>query len=505
MKNLSIKSKLVGVVLLVSTAALVLGFSIVIVGDVNRLKENLVNATLLEAGLVGEFCSFPLSWGDKEGARNVLDNLKVLPEIVQGIVFDRGGNLFVNYSRDKREVKSLLDPGKEAYEFKGSYLHVTRSITHNNETKGTIYLVASTESLNKRIRQRVISMVGLMLGLMVLSYILALRLQGMISQPILKLAGVTATISNKADYSVRVQKVGSDEIGILYDGFNNMLEQIQTNQRKRDEAEAIQRRLMAQLAEKNKELEQVIYVTSHDLRSPLVNIQGFSQELGFSIQELARLLKTVDTITPELRERLSAILEEDIRESQDYIEASTTKMDGLLSGLLKLSRVDRMGSSLNSIDMNRMMKEIIKTSEFQLKEMGAIVRVGELAPCFGNEMQINQVFSNLLSNALKYRDPERPLRITVTSTVESHQDKDRVVYRVEDNGIGIPEQHQNRIFEIFHRLNPEDSEGEGLGLTIVSKILSKHHGGITLESEKGKGSTFFVTLPPATSPLPEEE
>ncbi len=491
-----------GIVWLVSTAALVTGFSIVIVGDVIRLKEELVNTTRLDAGLIGEFCSFPLSWGDKEGARNILRSLRGSPKIVEGIAFDANDSLFARYPEAiSNEIQRILEPNRDAFQFKGNYLHVTRPIIHNDDKKGTIYLIASTKSLDTRIRQRVGSMVGLMIGLVVLSYILALRLQSMISKPILKLAAVTETISKESDFSVRVKKTGDDEIGTLYDGFNNMLDQIQTNQKKRDEAEFEQQRLLVQLAEKNKELEQVIYVTSHDLRSPLVNIQGFSQELGFSLQELARLLKNVDTITPELRERFVTILDEDIRESLDYIEASTSKMDGLLSGLLKLSRVDRMGSTFTSIDMNRLMKDILKAFEFQLKEIGAIVRIGELAPCFGNEMQINQVFSNLLSNALKYRDSSRPLRITISS--RESDDREHILYSVEDNGIGISEQHQNRIFEIFHRLNPDDSEGEGLGLTIVTKILSRHNGKIVVESEKGTGSTFIVMLPPARSFIPE--
>lgn len=502
MRNLSIKSKLVGIVLLVSTAALVVGFTIVITGDIIQLRENLVNTTRLDAGIVGQGCIGPLTWGDKPGARELLLLLSSIPEVVMGKILDIKGALFADYSIDNREIDQRLEPGKAAFSYEGQYLHLTRPIMLNGVIKGTVYLIASTESLDMRIRQRVISMVSLMLGLVLLSYILALRLQSMISHPILKLADVTGTISNKADYSLRVQKAGSDEIGILYDGFNNMLEQIQTNQQMRDKAEAQQQRLMAQLAEKNKELEQVIYVTSHDLRSPLVNIQGFSQELGFSIQELNRLLKTIDAIPQKLKDRLTTILEEDIKESQDYIEASTAKMDGLLSGLLKLSRVDRMGSTLTSIDMNRLMKDIIKSFEFQMKEIGAIVRVGDLAPCFANEMQVNQVFSNLLSNALKYRDPDRSLRVTVTSREDPEHN--HVLYIVEDNAMGIPEQHQKRIFEIFHRLNPEESDGEGLGLTIVSKILSRHHGSITLESEKGKGSKFYITLPPAKNPSPQD-
>jgi signal transduction histidine kinase len=105
------------------------------------------------------------------------------------------------------------------------------------------------------------------------------------------------------------------------------------------------------------------------------------------------------------------------------------------------------------------------------------------------------MFSNLLNNALKYLDPSRPGKIHITG----RQEGDRVIYCVADNGIGIPLKHQKKIFEIFHRLNPEDTIGEGLGLTIVNKIISLHGGDIWIESRPGKGSRFFISLSAAIS------
>jgi signal transduction histidine kinase len=107
---------------------------------------------------------------------------------------------------------------------------------------------------------------------------------------------------------------------------------------------------------------------------------------------------------------------------------------------------------------------------------------------------IDQLFSNLVGNALKYLDTDRKSKIHISGTV----DNDRSIYCVEDNGIGIEPNHQSKIFELFHRLNPDDSAGgDGLGLTIVTRILDRNKGSIWLESEKGKGSRFFVSLPNA--------
>lgn len=260
------------------------------------------------------------------------------------------------------------------------------------------------------------------------------------------------------------------------------------DQRKKTEQE--RDRLSMEYTLKNHELEQIIYVTSHDLRSPLVNVQGFSKELSIDIKRLLSLWQKTD-IDEEIRQQAEPLLNEDIPEALQFIEKSITKMDSLLSGLLRLSRLGRASLTLEECDMNRLLADVVTTMDFQIKKSGAEVKVGGLPTCLGDRDQLNQLFSNLLENALKYLDPARPGRISITGVEE----KDRSVYCVSDNGIGIAREHQAQIFEIFHRLNPAGSEGEGLGLTIVSRILDRLDGKIWVESEQGKGSSFYVSIP----------
>jgi len=234
----------------------------------------------------------------------------------------------------------------------------------------------------------------------------------------------------------------------------------------------------------------MVYVASHDLRSPLVNVQGFSKELDQSVKELSSALQRED-IPTAIKEEVIPILDEDIPEALQYIHTSTSKMDSLLSGLLRLSRLGRAALTIEKLDMNTLMSDIAGAFEFQIKDKDAELVIGSLPPCRGDKMQINQVFSNLLDNALKYLDPNRPGVIKITG----QEDKRQSIYCIEDNGVGIAPEHQAKIFEIFQQLDPSTTTGEGLGLTIVWQILDRHNGRIWLESEPGKGSKFFVALP----------
>jgi len=248
--------------------------------------------------------------------------------------------------------------------------------------------------------------------------------------------------------------------------------------------------LNIQLASKNKELEQIIYVTSHDLRSPLVNVQGFSKELEHAARDITTILQDED-VPARVREKLAPVLEEDIPVSVGFILTSITKMDGLLAGLLRLSRLGRVFLSMEELNMNELIEDVAQSQEFLVKEREVRLDIGELPSCPGDRGLMNQVFSNLLDNAIKYLDPSRPGEIRISGRREGEM----VKYCVEDNGIGIDPAHQDKIFQIFHRLDPEATTGEGLGLNIVLRILDRHRGGIEVESEPGKGTRFCITLP----------
>lgn len=248
--------------------------------------------------------------------------------------------------------------------------------------------------------------------------------------------------------------------------------------------------LTEQLQEKNKELEQIIFVSSHDLRSPLVNVQGFSKELNESIKGLNRILERA-SLEENIRKDINQLINEDISEAIYFIQGGISKMDGLLSALLKFSRSGRSALVIKPLNMDDVVKENLNSFKFQIKEQNVSIKVNPLPACIADKAQINHVFSNLLDNALKFTEPSRQAEIELGGFSENG----RSVYYVKDNGIGIAKEHQKKIFEIFYRLNPKQKEGQGLGMTIVKKVLSRMDGKVWIESDFDKGATFFFSLP----------
>jgi two-component system, chemotaxis family, sensor kinase Cph1 len=264
---------------------------------------------------------------------------------------------------------------------------------------------------------------------------------------------------------------------------------IRTDVTQRKEDELRLKILAEELAAKNKELETIVYVVSHDLRSPLLNVQGFGNALERAAEELRSKLGS--SSDPDVQR----LLQVDISRALRFINAGVNKMDALLSGFLRFSRLGRVALQIQRVDMNKLMQGVIHALKFQADEAKAVIDMSKLPPCAGDPTMIGQVFSNLVDNALKYRAPERPLRIEISGQVDGRQ----AIYQVNDNGLGIAEEHQPKIFELFHRLDPKKTTGEGLGLTIAQRILERQHGRIWLESTPDQGTRFFVALPSIAS------
>lgn len=251
-------------------------------------------------------------------------------------------------------------------------------------------------------------------------------------------------------------------------------------------AEAAAIALSRRLADQNRDLERFVHVASHDLRSPLVSIEGFATELEDAVAELAARLGD----GPEADGRVRHLVEGELPSLAARIARGARRMAGLLDGLLRISRLARAPLEQVAVDVEAQVRQVLEGIEPRLGA-DTTVRIGPLPSCRGDAAHVQQVFANLIDNALKYRHPDRPCRIDIGG----ERLDDRVVYRVTDNGIGMSAAEQARIFEPFYRLQPGRAPGEGLGLAIVQRIVERLGGSIRVESTPGEGSTFSVELP----------
>ncbi|HWB09270.1 MAG TPA: ATP-binding protein [Pirellulales bacterium] len=255
------------------------------------------------------------------------------------------------------------------------------------------------------------------------------------------------------------------------------------------------------LAEKNRENETFVYSVSHDLRSPLVNLQGFSTELERSCGELVGSLKA-EAVSEELRRHLAEIMDSGMREPIYFIRTAVTRLSTIIDALLRLSRAGRVEYQVRSVDLNEVVRRILDSMRVTLSERGAELVLHPLAPARGDATALEQIFANLIGNALNYLDPSRQGVIEIgllQDAPASDENGPRQTYFVRDNGLGIPAAYQGKVFQAFQRLHPSSAPGEGMGLTLVRRIVERHGGRIWLESTEGEGTTFFVSLPSGAS------
>jgi signal transduction histidine kinase len=231
----------------------------------------------------------------------------------------------------------------------------------------------------------------------------------------------------------------------------------------------------------NREMEDLVYVASHDLRAPLINVQGFSRELQIGLQRI----RSCNGKSPE-----HTALFADIDESLQYVLTAVASMDGLINSLLNVSRVATRTNPTERIDLQKLVQKVGDSLHHQLTATGIALEIASLPVVTGDAMQLGRVFSNLIENATKYMgsSPERRIEVGMR-----HVDGQRRFY-VADTGPGIPEEAHELIFRLFRRLPNGSIPGEGIGLAMVRKIIEKHGGQIWVESAPGKGATFWFTL-----------
>ncbi len=329
------------------------------------------------------------------------------------------------------------------------------------------------------------------------------------------LAEENRTFAVRAVSAHRVQQLTSavtfvgSTLVIVFAGISTIL--LRRSAQARDAAEALLRdtnlnleatvdERTADLREANDEIQRFAHVVSHDLRSPLINIMGFTGELEELRTDIFRRILALSPTSAAsvtgadagpVLEATDLKLSEDFGEALGFIKSSTSKMDRLISAILNLTREGRRRFDPVAIDTRQLIEGIVTTLAHQAAEAKASIHIAELPNIVGDRLALEQIFSNLIDNAIKYVRPGVPGEISVRGRTRSGF----AVFDVTDNGRGIESRDHQRIFDLFRRAGAQDKPGQGIGLAHVRTLVRRLGGTMSVASEVNSGSTFTITIP----------
>jgi signal transduction histidine kinase/CheY-like chemotaxis protein/HPt (histidine-containing phosphotransfer) domain-containing protein len=511
MRNLSLAQQIIAVIMGVSSAALLLACLALIGYDSTVARASLTRDIGMLADVVGSTSTAALSFSDAKAATETISAVAVNRSVRMAAIL-RDGQAFVRFDRDAetagipiltRVAPELARSPRAAVTFDRDSLRIVRPILLDGEVIGGVYIESGLGELHDRLR-RLIEIVAIVLaGTLALTFIFASRLQRVISSPILRLTAVTREISQNRNYQIRVEKRRNDEVGVLIDGFNDMLSEIQRRDRKLlDHQDVLEREVEVRTADlrtanaelaaaRDKAMEgsrsksEFLANMSHEIRTPMNGIIGMT--------ELA----------------LDSQLTADQRECLDTVKLSAVSLLALLNDILDFSKIESQKLELESIPfavadvLDATLKPLALLAHKKGLELITDVASDVPAAVAGDPGRIGQIIANLVGNAIKFTSRGHVL---VCVRCEAHLgDRVRLHFAVTDTGIGIPSAKHATIFEAFSQADGSTTRrfgGSGLGLTISSTLVKLMGGRLWVDSEPGQGSTFQFAIPLPIAEIP---
>lgn len=552
LRNLSIRGKLSLLGTLSAALALVLACVMFVMNDTAATRAAMVQHLTTLADILGGNCVAALTFDDSKAANDVLASLRYEHMIRAARVFDREGRPFAGYE-DRRASSTNLEPDLarqpgHAFMPDGT-LQVVAVIHDDNEQVGTVVLKAGMEQVYARLRQQMITAVGVLALSILLSFVTASRLQKFVSVPITNLAGTAERISRNRDFSIRVKKVSDDEIGSLYTAFNRMLEQIAAGeaelQRSHDELERRVEDRTARLSEANEVLSREVAERKRaeaELRELQAEHIDAARRAGMAeiatsvLHNVGNVLNSVNVAAATIRERLKSsgvadlervadLLDQHLADAGRFISEDArgkhlprfliqlsqkmaadeaimaTEIKALsesiehINGIIALQQsYAGVSAAIEQLSLARLVEDALHmdSQSFLRNEIEVVREFEELPPAWMDKQKVLQILVNLISNAkhavVSSVQPTRQVKVRIART-----GAERVRVEVADNGIGIPAQNLTRIFSLGFTTR---KDGHGFGLHSAANQAREMGGSLTASSPGlGQGATFTLDLP----------
>lgn len=513
MRRGSIRFRFMSAIMATTCVALLVSSVAMVAYNLRDYRERLTHETITQANIIGRAVTPALVFNDADSAQQYLDLFHDRPSILSAAIYTERGVMFAEYNREGKHTKNIVDMVESnSVHMEDNSLVIYRRIVSNNEIIGFVLVRMEYDFFPKLVGNVSISLVVTLLA-MVIAFVVSLRLQKSITEPLQSLGDLSRQVVQTKNYALRAENTAEGEISILIDAYNDMLAEIELRQKLQESsnqelAEEIEERreaeqalkeseekiqlLNAQLEKRvrdrtqqleiaNKELEAFSYSVSHDLRTPLRAIDGFSQAILEDYEDK---------------------LDEEGRDCLLRVRHAAQRMGALIDDMLKLSRVSRAEINIQSVDLSKLAEQLVE--ELKLtepeRELKLTITSGMQADCDPHLIKI--ALANLLGNAWKYSSGRALAQIEFGL----RQIQGEPVFFVKDNGVGFDMTYAEKLFGAFQRLHTAaEFAGSGIGLATVKRVISRHGGLVWAESTPDKGAVFYFTLPPPEQELETEE
>jgi len=471
-RDLSIRIKIVSLILATSFVSLLLAGLIFFAYDKKQYEESTLQDLTILAQIIGDNNTANLKFNYPPEAIGILETLDADEDILVARIFDNNHNLFAEFLKDQIYKHTNLDfiASKDTFSFDKSGLLISKHIILDNENIGTVFLHAGLEDYAQRIENFLKIFIIIVIAALLLTLLLSTRMQLLISHPIINLTKTMKEVSVKKDYEIRIKEKGNDEIGLLINGFNTMISQIQKQN--------IALTLAKEQAETSAKIkEEFLANMSHEIRTPMHGIIGMAQLLNNTklTKEQIKYLENISTSTDNLLVIINDIL--------DF-----SKME---AGKLELEHIE-----FNLHDLLKKL-EVSYTENAKRKGLFFKLKIDSKTPEYliGDPTRLSQILINLLGNAIKFTD-KGGVTLAI-ETIEQNKKESTLKFIVKDTGIGIPQKKMEEIFSSFSQASSDMTRkygGTGLGLTISKQLAELQLGSIGVESIENEGSNFILQV-----------